>query len=950
MTLPETSMMRDEPGLVECGEYSAWSKQQQEQQQEQRDELPPPAFEEASPVVVGISEWSAQPSVSVSVSSNETTSELERNPSPWPASSSSPITAAALVLPGIPGIPGLPGMAKQAEASPMSMVLADSATAPTSAFTREASTRASNASKPSYSCLRPEDDDATHADGADGIHKAAGPSRMLEGDEEDENLLHSSNFRSAAVPKTQFWSASDYRAQRPRQFDVIGDTPRKSLKLRRPNSPASQGTPRPKSKARPGRIDARHGQSRRASSQTSSQGSTSRKVLSPKQRHWREIAHRPNNDNSNSDSDGHDSIRLDRFDQRLLADDSGDDALSRPGSDISEEVRRERRRAALDRGFDDNRLTSSLQRLKRPRLSDDTASWVKTIPDTFGEDDEEAALPSFLSKIEFKPQRTLASYFKPNPIDRLSQFAPPSRATAPFPGLCNIGNTCYVNSVLQPLFYTRGFSASVATSLQQFQLLERFTLSLYKDDALASEIKQQLCCLWEDTLAPGSPISPYPVARALSVLLIEMQDCLAKLNPSFAAETLGQSASVSATSSEPFFGGIDKWLRPSEFVMCLRDHHAQFSGYTQQDAQEFLRYILTCMQDFLDKMVAYVTTVANLIAPELLLHLRGDGGGGGGGATSDSVASAASLNNIQSSAVQTSPLLASLLKQAVSVFLPSTGGNVPLPAMSSLFQGKLTTSTCCFECDTRTCQSETFWDVSVPIHDRENVLPLSETLDAFTTPERLQGSNKYQCDTCRSFTEAERRILIGALPNVMTVHFKRFAFDEFNSKLSTVAALPWSMTFAEWCVDDCQGRDALYDLAAIVFHSGSGSSSGHYTAVVNLSTCKRASIDQSSFPGNIPAALGQHLASSQSAVPMALDSVNSTSAVGQSGITELDSGSSSAAPVVQADDPAKQQWALFDDSDVTALSPEQVTELVNPTSVSVSTYRPSAYIVMYVRR
>ncbi len=32
----------------------------------------------------------------------------------------------------------------------------------------------------------------------------------------------------------------------------------------------------------------------------------------------------------------------------------------------------------------------------------------------------------------------------------------------------------------------------------------------------------------------------------------------------------------------------------------------------------------------------------------------------------------------------------------------------------------------------------------------------------------------------------------------------------------------------EWCEPDCTHRDALYELVAAVFHSGSSASSGHY--------------------------------------------------------------------------------------------------------------------------
>ena len=189
------------------------------------------------------------------------------------------------------------------------------------------------------------------------------------------------------------------------------------------------------------------------------------------------------------------------------------------------------------------------------------------------------------------------------------------------------------------------------------------------------------------------------------------------------------------------------------------------------------------------------------------------------------------------------------------------------------FQGQLAYQMRCYECDSCTRRTEPFLDVSVPVTSSADILPgfpveaspckappsssllsstdigphsLSWALSQFALREKLRGNNKYFCDECGHFVEAERSVLFSHLSSVMTIHLNRFTTQMWGLSSTVVVnkvggnlAVPLSLSFKPWCTSDCNGRDRVYQLYAIVFHSGSSCGSGHYTACVRGKECKK---------------------------------------------------------------------------------------------------------------
>lgn len=153
--------------------------------------------------------------------------------------------------------------------------------------------------------------------------------------------------------------------------------------------------------------------------------------------------------------------------------------------------------------------------------------------------------------------------------------------------------------------------------------------------------------------------------------------------------------------------------------------------------------------------------------------------------------------------------------------------------ISQLFGGRSVMATRCDECESVKERTEQFLDVSLPVEaDRS----LAWALSSHGEPEQLCGDNKYQCEQCQTHCEARRWWQLAALPQVLTVHLKLFAFDEpisgAGGKVPVAMSCPMRMKFGDWCSPKCVEKDDEYRLTSVIVHEGTAASSGHYYSYV----------------------------------------------------------------------------------------------------------------------
>ncbi|KAG1473166.1 hypothetical protein G6F56_001110 [Rhizopus delemar] len=111
---------------------------------------------------------------------------------------------------------------------------------------------------------------------------------------------------------------------------------------------------------------------------------------------------------------------------------------------------------------------------------------------------------------------------------------------------------------------------------------------------------------------------------------------------------------------------------------------------------------------------------------------------------------------------------------------------------------------------------------------------ITSCLRQFSASETLCHKNKYYCDICSGLQEAEKRMKIKKLPNILALHLKRFKYQEQLQKyikLTYRVVFPFELRLFNTS-DDTEDADRMYELWGIVVHIGSGPHHGHYVAIV----------------------------------------------------------------------------------------------------------------------
>ncbi|KAG9351019.1 hypothetical protein JZ751_024908 [Albula glossodonta] len=188
--------------------------------------------------------------------------------------------------------------------------------------------------------------------------------------------------------------------------------------------------------------------------------------------------------------------------------------------------------------------------------------------------------------------------------------------------------------------------------------------------------------------------------------------------------------------------------------------------------------------------------------------------------------------------------------------------------LERIFQGQLVLRTRCLECECYTERREDFQDISVPVQEDESCPPdcsseispdpklelktLKWAISQFASVERIVGQDKYFCETCHHYAEAERSLLFDKTPEVVTIHLKCFAANSSEvdpyaglSKVNTPLQTPLKLSLEEWGTRPSKEH---YELFAVVMHSGVTISSGHYTAFIKMMDLKDVQLQPPAEP------------------------------------------------------------------------------------------------------
>uniref|UniRef100_A0A3B4ZCD3 Ubiquitin carboxyl-terminal hydrolase n=1 Tax=Stegastes partitus TaxID=144197 RepID=A0A3B4ZCD3_9TELE len=393
-------------------------------------------------------------------------------------------------------------------------------------------------------------------------------------------------------------------------------------------------------------------------------------------------------------------------------------------------------------------------------------------------------LPGRTKKVEPTPKtRSRSSTTKSKPKTPSSTPLTPGVT-----GLRNLGNTCYMNSILQVLSHLHVFRECFLR-LDLTQALELLASAVHGQ--LAGKASSHSPMVQRKGLQTSSGCGvglSGGASRARSMELIQPKEPSSKhISLCHELHTLFQV----------MWSG--KWALVSPFAMLhsVWQLIPAFRGYAQQDAQEFLCELLDKVQHELESTGKHTTTAG---VPQTQKRL---------------------------------------IKQVLSV-------------VNTIFHGQLLSQVTCQACDHRSNTVEPFWDLSLEFPERyhsnsresaaQASCHLTEMLAKFTETEALEG-NIYACDQCNSarrrtsskpviLTEAQKQLMVHKLPQVLRLHLKRFRWSGRNhrEKIGVHVSFDQLLNMEPYCCREPSPKHFLYELSAVVMHHGKGFGSGHYTA------------------------------------------------------------------------------------------------------------------------
>eukprot|EP00826_Nyctotherus_ovalis_P057653 TRINITY_DN7891_c0_g1_i2.p1 TRINITY_DN7891_c0_g1~~TRINITY_DN7891_c0_g1_i2.p1 ORF type:complete len:292 (-),score=61.38 TRINITY_DN7891_c0_g1_i2:77-952(-) len=150
------------------------------------------------------------------------------------------------------------------------------------------------------------------------------------------------------------------------------------------------------------------------------------------------------------------------------------------------------------------------------------------------------------------------------------------------------------------------------------------------------------------------------------------------------------------------------------------------------------------------------------------------------------------------------------------------------------FEGKTVASTKCLCCEKMTAVEEVFMFISLEI---ERCTSLTDALhNKFLAIENLNRENKFFCENCTTYQEAEKMYSFRKLPTILIVQFKRFRYiqgaNQFR-KLDYQIQFPFEIRIPS-SQDEQTSKARLYALSGIIMHIGYGIQAGHYYSIVKM--------------------------------------------------------------------------------------------------------------------
>lgn len=148
--------------------------------------------------------------------------------------------------------------------------------------------------------------------------------------------------------------------------------------------------------------------------------------------------------------------------------------------------------------------------------------------------------------------------------------------------------------------------------------------------------------------------------------------------------------------------------------------------------------------------------------------------------------------------------------------------------VKDIFGGALQSQVKCLLCGKESNKVDEIMDISLDVMHSAS---LKEALHKFFQAEVLDGNNKYKCDNCKKLVSAKKQMSILQAPNVLVIQLKRFE-GIFGGKIDKAIAFEEVLVLSSYMCKASQDPHPEYNLFASIVHSGFSPDSGHYYAYI----------------------------------------------------------------------------------------------------------------------
>ncbi|XP_013925192.1 PREDICTED: ubiquitin carboxyl-terminal hydrolase 21 [Thamnophis sirtalis] len=236
---------------------------------------------------------------------------------------------------------------------------------------------------------------------------------------------------------------------------------------------------------------------------------------------------------------------------------------------------------------------------------------------------------------------------------------------------------------------------------------------------------------------------------------------------------------------------------PSRFKSVFQKYVPSFTGYSQQDAQEFLKFLM-------DRLHVEINRKGRK-SPCILSDAKWP--------------SVLEESEMFSDDEQANQMWKRYLEREDSKIV-------------DLFVGQLKSCLKCQACGYRSTTFEVFCDLSLPIPKKGfagGKVSLLDCFKLFTKEEELDSENAPVCDKCRQRTRSTKKLTIQRFPRILVLHLNRFSTTRYSiKKCSVYVDFPLQQLNLKEFASEKAGTP-VYNLYALCNHSGSVHY-GHYTA------------------------------------------------------------------------------------------------------------------------